>query len=196
MFAFDKLPNISDYRDISNIPYLFLGILIVDLAVIFLARYLPIKNLNVWYDDFEFHAVFADVLSILLGFILCQFIYTKLIMPYFGWNPIIFILILVLIQISHDLFFYYFIVLPMPQGHNGIIDIFKKYVEGNIEIRDYIIVSDSLMMISSVLIVLGLKYLPNYAITFMTTLTMYTMIYILNTKNEVKGLLYTLEDLK
>ena len=52
-------------------------------------------------------------------------------MPYYGWNAIIFILVVVLIQMIHDILLYYLVILPIPKGHNSIIDMYKVYAEEN-----------------------------------------------------------------
>jgi hypothetical protein len=181
MFSLNKLPDISNYKHISNIPYLLLGILIVDILVLFLVRYMGIggNSLNMWYDKLGLQAIIADVFIILIGFILGQIIYTHFIMPYYGWNAIIFILVVVLIQMIHDILLYYLVILPIPKGHNSIIDMYKVYAEEN---GFAIIPGDSMLMIGSAIVTFGLKYLPDYAITFITIFTIYTMIYILNTK--------------
>ncbi len=181
MISMDKLPNISDYRDISNIPYFLLGILIVDIVVLFIIRFMGLggKSLSTWYDKFGLVAVIADVFSILIGFLLGQIIYTHYIMPYYGWNPIVFILLVVFIKIVHDFAFYYFVILPIPLGHNAMIDLYKLYAEEN---GGGIIRGESLVMIASFLVTLGLKYLPDYVNTSIAMIAVYTITYILYTK--------------
>jgi hypothetical protein len=181
MFAFDKLPNISDYRDISNIPYLLLGTLIVDIVVLFIIRYTGGggKSLSAWYDKYGLVAIIADVSSIMIGFFLGQIIYTHCIMPYYGWNPLLFILIVVFVQVVHDFAFYYFVILPIPLGHNAVIDLYKFYAEEN---GASIVRGNSLLMIASFLVTLGLKYLPEYVNTSIAIITAYAMSYILYTK--------------
>ena len=186
MTKVEELPNISDYKDLSNLPYLLVGIFIVDVIVLFLAKYNVIggKTLNDWYDKFGLLAVIADVISILIGFILGQIIYTHFIMPYYGWNPIIFILLIVFIQIMHDILFYFFVVLPIPKGHNSIIDMFKIYAENNKDNKTVLVVSNSMMMIGSAFITFMLKSLPDYATSSIGIVTIYTLPYILSTKQQ------------
>jgi hypothetical protein len=181
MISMDKLPNISDYRDISNIPYFLLGILIVNIVVLFIIRYTGLggKSLSTWYDKFGLIAVIADVLIIFIVFILGQIIYTHFILPYYGWNPIVFILIVVFIQMIHVFSLYYFVILPIPLGHNAIIDMYKMYAEEN---SSGIIIGDALLMIAYFLVTLGLKYLPDYVNTSIAMIAIYTMTYILYTK--------------
>jgi hypothetical protein len=179
----DKLPNISDYRDVHNIPYYILGILIVDVFVLFLVRYMGIggKSLNVWYDKFGILAVIADVFIILIGFVIAQYIYTIYIMPYYGWNPVVFILLVLFIQIVHDIAFYFLVVLPIPIGHNAMIDMYKAYAKEN---GSQIIIGDAMLMMASFLVTLGLKYLPTHAVSSIGILTTYTLPYILYTSRQ------------
>ncbi len=178
----NKLPNISDYRDISIIPYVLLGTFLVELVVIFLVRYIQLggKSLNIWYDKFSLHAVIANVFIILIVIILAQIVYTHFVKPYYGWNPIIFILIVVLIQIIHHLALYIFVILPIPKGHNSIMDLYKIYAK---EIGRPIIIIDAIIIISSVLVTIALQYLPVYVNTFIAILAIYILPYILHTRH-------------
>jgi hypothetical protein len=177
------IPNISDYKNVNNIPYYLLGILIVDVFTLFTIRYLGVggRSPNVWYDKFGLQAVIADVFIILIGLMIAQYIYTKFMMPYYGWNLAAFIVLVVIIQVIHDFALYFFVILPMPKGHNAIIDMYKIYA---IENGSMIIVADALMMISSALITVGLKYLPNYVVSSIAIITIYILPYILNTKQQ------------
>ena len=79
-----KLPDISDYKNIADQPILFFAILTVDVVVLFLTRYFPQylgKSLNNWYNKFGLSAVLADVLIILIGFVIARYIYTIYIKP-------------------------------------------------------------------------------------------------------------------
>ena len=118
--------DISNYENITDNFILFFAILTVDVIVLFLIRYFPNifgQVLNDWYSQFKFTAILSDVLIILLGFIIARYIYTIYIKPTYGWNPWIFLALLVLIQVVHDLLFYLFIILPIPIGKNAVIAI-------------------------------------------------------------------------
>jgi len=93
----------------------------------------------------------------------------------------IFLILVVFIQIIHDLAFYYFIILPIPIGQNAMIDMYKLYAKEN---GFQIIVGDAMLMIASALVTFFLKYLPNYASASIGILTVYTMPYILNTPQQ------------
>ena len=74
-----------------------------------------------WYKKYNLSAVIADVLIIVIGIIIARFVY-----PYvFGesFSLIKFIGLAVLIQITHDILFYYMFKL-VPRGKNMMLDTF------------------------------------------------------------------------
>jgi hypothetical protein len=111
---------------------------------------------------------------------LARYIYTTWIKPKYGWNPLYFIGLLVVLQIIHDILFYLVVILPIPIGHNEIIDLFKKY---SLKDGPKIIGGDSLLMILSALIAMYYKTqsLPNL-VTY-GTIGIYSLTYILHTKS-------------
>ncbi len=181
MTNINDLPNISDFKDVSNLPFLIAGILFIDVFVLFLVRYYQIggKSLNLWYDTFGLEGVIADVGIIFLGFLLAQYIYSFYIAPTYGWSPFLFVLLLVGIQLLHDTAFYYGVIKPIPKGHNSMIDVYKIYAEEN---GGKILAGDALLMIGSAVATFGLLSMPVPAAVFITALTVYTLPHILNTK--------------
>lgn len=177
------LPDISQYENVSHIPYLLAGILLVDVFVLFLTRYFPEKvggeTLNQWYDIFGIEGVIADVFIILIGFVIAQILYTIYIKPTWGWKPFLFVLTAIVVQVLHDLFFYFAVIKPIPKGHNDMIDMYKEYAEEN---GGQIIPGDSLLMVGSALATFGLESIPTWAASAIAILTVYTLPYILNTK--------------
>lgn len=134
--------NTSDYLSILN------GALITDLCVIFLLIFGFIKSkvLIEWYRKYNLSAVIADVLIIVIGIIMARFAY-----PYvFGvkFSLIKFIGLAVIIQILHDILFYYMFKL-VPRGKNMMLDTFKDYAN---EVGFKAVISDSLMIISTCLL--------------------------------------------
>ena len=138
--------DLSDYK---YFPQILVAVLVVDLIVIFLVRYFPRfwgSTINVWYDRFGLSAVIADVLVIVLGFMLAQYVYRNYLRPSYGWNPYLFGVLLVSIQVLHDLLFYFGVIKPLPTGHNAMMDVFKTYSErGGLKV----VVADSAMMLGS-----------------------------------------------
>lgn len=181
MTNMNDLPNISDFKDVSILPFLLAGILFVDVFVLFLTRYYQVggKTLNLWYDTFGLEGVIADVGIIFLGFLLAQYLYTFYVAPIYGWSPFLFVVVLVAIQLLHDAAFYYGVIKPIPKGHNAIIDTYKLYAEEN---GGMILAGDALLMIGSAIATFGLLSIPTPAAIFIGSLTIYALPHILNTR--------------
>ena len=146
----------------------------VDFFTMLASKYIPMGNsLNKWYEQFGIVAVASDCLIIVLGILL-----TKMLFPSAnGWNLVLFA---VVIQLVHDILFYFFIVRPLPTGTNKIIDLFKEY--GN-ENGWKILPFDSLMIASTVLLSDVLEEYSVQEQSFVGLLGTYALTYILYTKN-------------
>ena len=171
--------------DLSNyayFPQIAVAVLIVDLIVIFLVRFFPGfwgSTINVWYDRFGLSAVIADVLIIILGILLAQYLYRTFIKPTYGWNVYIFSALVVAIQIVHDLLFYFGVILPIPKGHNGMMDVFKTYSDrGGFKV----VLADTGMMLGSVAIASALGSMQTQATVFSGVLAAYAVPFILTTQ--------------
>jgi len=153
---------------------LFTAAMWVDFAVIVLSKFVPLtKALGTWYAQFGPVAAASDVLIIVLGVLLAQLLYPGI----SGWALVA---VAVLIQLIHDVLFYLLIILPVPAGHNKIIDLFKQYAaEGSWKI----LLADSAMMIGTVLL---MEWFENSMtgdfITFLGVLATYSLLYIVYTK--------------
>jgi len=176
------LADISNYENIYDNVLIFFAILMVDVFIVFLTRYFPDvfgKALNEWYTTFKFTAILSDILIILLGFMIVRYIYTIFIKPTYGWNPLIFCALLVGIQIVHNIMFYLVVILPIPVGHNQIIDLFKRY---SLSAGPKIIGADAIMMVLSALIAMYYKSQPAHIVATASTLALYNATYIIHTK--------------
>ncbi len=146
----------------------------VDFAVIVLSKFFPLtKALGTWYSKFGLVAIGSDILIIVLGIALAMLIAPGI----SGWNLVG---LSVLIQIVHDVLFYFIVILGVPAGQNAIIDLFKSYAsEGSWKI----ILADAGMVASSVFL---MEYLENNLSSDMTAflgiLAVYSLLYILYTK--------------
>jgi hypothetical protein len=171
--------DLSDYK---YFPQILVAVLIVDLIVIFLVRFFPGfwgSTINVWYDRFGLSAVIADVLVIVLGFMLAQLVYRNYLKDIYGWNPYIFGALLVGIQVLHDLLFYFGVIRPIPNGHNGMMDVFKTYADrGGVKV----VVADTAMMLGSFGIASLLAGAGSQVTLFSGVLATYVVPYILTTK--------------
>ena len=178
-----KLANIGHYQTVGDWSYILLGILITDIIVLFVTRFYPEffgKALNRWYDEFKLSAVISDVFIIAIGFALTRYVYSWMTDPKAPFNIPLFIGLLVGIQAIHDILFYLGIILPIPQGHNTMIDVFKEYAQEN---GSKILLADAAMMVSSAFFEMILKGLPVDQSVFVGLLMMYTLPYILETSH-------------
>lgn len=176
------IPDISDYYNIYDNVLIFFAILMVDIFVLFLVRYFPSffgQALNDWYTNFKFTAILSDILIILLGFMIARYIYTRWITPAYGWNPLLFLGVLVSVQVIHDILFYLAVILPIPIGHNHIIDLFKRYSRSA---GVKVIGGDAILMILSALVAMYYKSEPTHVVVLASTLALYNATYILYTE--------------
>jgi hypothetical protein len=174
--------DISDYKEVSDIPLLFFAILTIDVTVLFLTRYFPGffgKPLNDWYTKFGLAAVLSDVLVILIGFLIARYLYTWYFKAEYGWNPLTFAGLLVAVQAVHDFLFYIGVILPIPKGHNDMMDVFKAYAASA---GGKIIGGDALLMLGSLGVALWFKTQPSHIVASVSVLVSYALTYILFTK--------------
>jgi len=182
-----KAADISDPNNVSDFIYILLAVLFVDVVVIFLVRFYPEifgRSLNRWYDLFGLNAVLADVLVIVLGFVIARYIYTYLIAPKFlngEWSPLVFTGTVVGTQLIHDILFYLCVILPLPRGQNLMMDIFKDYAAAA---GGKILLGDALMMTGSTILAVVLKGFAADKVAFFGFLTAYALPYILYTRNQ------------
>lgn len=141
----------------------------VDFFTILLHKFFNLgRSLDVWYSKFGFVAVLSDCLVIILGILLAQFL-----------TPGNVFLGSIAIQLIHDFLFYIGVILPIPAGHNAMIDLFKSYAKEN---SWKILVADSVMIGSSVLLGEKLATLNPKVVTFIGLLGLYALTYIIYTK--------------
>jgi len=181
------------FADISKTTVPIFGVilvaaLIVDTLILFIIRYAPIilgdhtyKDINTWYNKFGLNAVIADVLSITIGVLVGQYIYRYAVAPFIGWSLLAFIGVVLAFQCVHDLFFYFFVIRPIPEGHNGLIDVFKAYANSG---KSGILLVDAAMMLATTLIASFLYTQPAGVTILSGSIIAYALPYILTTRNE------------
>jgi hypothetical protein len=179
--------DISNYKIIKDLVYIILAVLFVDVVVIFLTRFVPEifgASLNRWYDLFGLNAVIADVMIIVIGFIIARYVYTGYVKEKFAdgkWSPLWFTGTVVGTQLIHDLLFYYGVITQVPRGQNMMMDVFKDYAASG---GAKILFGDALMMIGSAGLAMALKTQPAHLVASFGALTAYALPYILYTKNQ------------
>jgi hypothetical protein len=156
-----------------NIIALVVAVLWVDLIVIIISLYGVLgKTIREWYAKFGPVAVLSDCLIIILGIMLANFLYPTA-------STLELILVALTIQLLHDGLFYLLVIQKLPEGHNGVIDLFKKYAaEGGYRI----LVADALMVLASILGSNVLETLPIEQTSFLGFLATYALSYIIYTK--------------
>lgn len=180
-----KAADISNPSNVWDYVYILIAVLFIDVVVIALTRFYPElmgRNLNRWYDLFGLNAVIADVLIIVLGFVIARYVYRGFVAPRVGgWNPMAFTGTLVGVQAIHDILFYVGVILPIPRGHNTMIDVFKDYAQSG---GAKIIGGDALMMIGSAAVAIVLKGAAAPTVAVFALLTSYALPYLLYTRNQ------------
>ena len=175
------LVSITDYKNIGDWFYLITATILVDVITIFLTKYpgpdpyFKTDVLDEWYTKFTTTAVLSDVASILIGLGAARYIYTALNLN----NPFLFVLILLLFQLCHDVFFFLAVIRPIPKGENQLIDVFKAYAEEN---GHKILLMDALLMLGSAGVAFALKSVPDHITTATLILSLYVLSYIIYTR--------------
>lgn len=168
-----KFSRISDYLPILN------GAILADILIIAALFYTPIfKSLQLerWYVKYGLSAVIADVLILVIGIIIARALYSRI----FGekFNIMAFVLLVVGIQIIHDVLFYV-LFQAVPVGKNKMLDLFKDYAK---EVNVGAIIGDSTMIAIATLaasLLAGVSLNTN--IIALVVLT-YVLPYVLHTK--------------
>jgi hypothetical protein len=173
------LKDISDYKNTSDWLPIIASVCLLEVYIIY--RAMSYKKTGVlmyrWYSDFGYTAIIADIFIMLIGFILIRYVYKTFIYPKYNFNPLIFIIVLLIIQIIHDLCYYYLIVLQIPSGRNRLIDYMKEYGK---EYKISAIRGDSIMFILTSLSAMILKgYPPHVSITILI-ISIYMYPYVLS----------------
>lgn len=167
-----KFNKISDYVPILN------GAIFADLVILFIVYYTRYFNSNMlmkWYETYRLSAVIADIFILVIGMILTRYFYHYVFSQY---TPYLFIVLLVVIQIIHDIGFYVFF-MNVPRGMNRMFDLFKDYAK---EVSYKAILGDSFMIIiSGLAAMLFANYSMNTNI-ILSILMVYIVPYILYTR--------------
>ena len=167
--------DISYFNNINDYLPIITAIIIVDIIGIVLSYSNMLgKYLRIWYQQFLLSAVLADVLVIFLVVIIARAIYYYV---FDTFSIINFIIVMLVIQITHDILFYLMINI-IPRGANKMIDLFKDYAD---EVSYKAIIGDSIMIIATGLIA---SYLANFDANIniiILTVFVYLLQYIIHT---------------
>jgi hypothetical protein len=129
-----RLEDIGDYTHVEEIFPIGVATLFVINIVITLARMGVAggKSLNAYFDNFGLEGILTNTSLVVLLFQLARFgyssFYTSGGRP---WSPLVFVCVLVVVQMLHDLMFYYGVVNQLSFGKNEMVDVLKKYSAEN-----------------------------------------------------------------
>jgi len=167
-------------RSLSDLGLLFAATLSFDTLVLFLVRYVDVggRSLNKWYDRFGLNAVLCDVSAIVIGFLLAQAVYPFVFSAY---SLPLYLGLVVLVQMLHDLFFYVGVIRPFPVGHNEMMDVFKEYAA---EKGGRILLGDAGLMLGSAAFMELYRWLSPLGGGFLGIFTVYCLTYVLYTKRQ------------
>lgn len=145
----------------------------IEFVTIILIKFFSLgKAVQKWYSRFGFVAVLSDVLVIILGIMIANFIVPDA-------STELLAMVSIAIQLVHDYLFYIFVILGVPKGQNAMIDLFKEYA---IENSYKILLADSAMIGGTVLLAGVLEDVRPDIVTFLALLGTYSLTYIIYTK--------------
>lgn len=156
-----------------DIVALSTSVIWVDFITIVLSKIFNFgRSMDLWYERYGIVAVLSDCLVIILTVLLTQFIFPNASLKHL-------ISFAVCIQLIHDFLFFVLVIKQVPLGDNSIIDLFKQYSEEN---SYKILIADSLMVASSVILYTVLKRMYSNQVSFLGLLGAYALTYIIYTK--------------
>jgi hypothetical protein len=182
-----KGQDIGNSSKTSDLWYILVAVLVIDVIVLALCRFLPEvfgQSLNRWYDLFGLSAVISDVLIIVIGFLIARYVWTGYVKDKYSegrWSPLKFTGLLVGTQLLHDLAFYFGIIKQIPRGSNLMMDVFKDYAESG---GAKILFGDAAMMVGSSLVAMSLKSQPFHIVASIATVAGYIVPYLLYARNQ------------
>jgi uncharacterized protein YacL len=170
-----NLANLSNFQNTRDYLPIITGALITDMIalVLILAGYISGKSIKEWYVTYGLSGVLVDTLSITIGVILARLFYPLFFTKY---SLLLFLVLTCAVQLIHDLLFYLFFK-TVPRNKSPIMDIFNDYA------REYgylILMVDSMMMISTVLIGSYLATLNTNSIIITLIVSLYVLPYLLH----------------
>jgi hypothetical protein len=128
-----KLGDIGNYRDGTDFyPLGLASIFGMNLSII-VAKLGGIGgvSLNDFFNSFGLEGLLANASLAIIILQITRWLYTSFYNTAASkqWSPFIFVCILLVVQLLHDLIFYYGIINVLPSGRNEMIDILKEYAQ-------------------------------------------------------------------
>jgi len=173
-----SLANIGNPSNLKVLLPILASSTIIDTVGIFIWKTLPVDSpINKWYSQLELIAYGADILSLVIAIVLAQCIYTffKL-----SWNPLTFMVIILCVQIFHDIFFAKVILPNLRKGDNEVVDVMKEYV--NMKFSAGILIVDAIYCILAALGAMILTNLPQGISVLLLAVWLYVGMFVLKTR--------------
>lgn len=177
------MKDIRKFWDARTLLAIVASAIAVDTIGLFVWRYTaqPDGPINTWYDEFGIVAYILDVLSIIIGMVLAQIVASAIGGPF---NLVAFLVIVVAIQMTHDIFFSQVVVPMIPPGRNSIIDLMFTY--STMKGAEWVLAVDALYMVATTASTLVLLEMPQYMSWFKIIGWLYATGYILFTHTPVR----------
>jgi len=132
--SFITLSNIGDYSNVDDL-YTILNSSLFTLTLSLIATRignLGGYSLNTYFDLFGFEGILTNTMLMTLVFQITRYFYTVLYTNFDkGWSPFVFICTLIVIQVLHDVLFYFGVINLLPSGKNEMVDVLKDYAKEN-----------------------------------------------------------------
>lgn len=127
-----ELSNIGDYRQVDDLYTVGNATLFVLFLTIVLSRLTSIGgvSLNAYFSTFGLEGVLSNTALVVLLFQIARYFYSTFYASYGKrWSPLVFVSVLLLVQLLHDVLFYYGAINVLPRGKNEMIDMLKDYAK-------------------------------------------------------------------
>ena len=125
-----RLGDISDYTQADDILPIASATIIAINFVTILTRLGVIggNSLNTYFDTFGLEGILANTSLIVVLFQVARWGYTRFYKETgHDWSPFVFVCALIVVQLIHDVLFYYGAINLIPSCNNEMIDALKKY---------------------------------------------------------------------
>jgi hypothetical protein len=129
-----EFADIGDYKNLDDSFTIAIASLFTMWLGIILARTTELgsRSLNSMFDTFGLEAVLGHTSLVVLLFFFARYLYTAFYSSYGKiWSPFIFLCVLLIVQMAHDLLMYYGVLQTVPFGKNELIDSLKEYAKEN-----------------------------------------------------------------
>jgi hypothetical protein len=176
-------------KDLTFLHFLTASV-VIEVFMLYLFRFTKSPftgiSINRWYDNLGWSAIILDILSVLIGFYIAKYIYEYLVdKKYINTEYEIFkyLVIVLLVQITHDFLFYFLVIKPSPTNKNRVMDEFKSYAES---VKAGAVIGDSFMyLLATPLLYLFIQKNNIHTNTFISIVCFYLIGYLIYQKPKI-----------